>query len=214
MKRYHGNSIAFIDMLFNIVIVIVLLFFITVLFMNPPVKKNDIKAKADIIITMSWPDFNPHDIDVWIKPPEGPAIGYRNKENSYLFLDRDDLGMSNNYIFRDGKKVPVSTRREVISIRGKTPGRYIVNVFFFQAKGEEAYNILPVPVVVEMVEINPKYRILVKKEVVLTRRAEERTAFSFIVQNDLVTDITDNIEEPFILTEQIAGSSIPHNRKQ
>ena len=77
-KQYYGSNISFIDMLFNIIIVFVLLFFVSIMMMNPVSKKSDIESKADLLIVMSWPDFSNHDIDLWVKPPEGPAVFYNH----------------------------------------------------------------------------------------------------------------------------------------
>jgi hypothetical protein len=201
-RQYHGSNISFIDMLFNIIVGFVLLFFIAVLLMNPPVKKADIEAKADIIITMSWPDLSPHDIDLWIKNPTTDPIHYNRRENSYLFLDRDDLGVSNNFIFKDGQQVMLESRREVASFRGKVNGRYVANVVFFIAKSSDGqpdnrYDGTPIPVRVELIQINPVYKILAKKDIVLTKIKEEQTAFSFIIQDGLVIDVDLETEELF-----------------
>lgn len=203
-RAYHGNNISFIDMLFNIIIVFVLLFFIAILLMNPVSKKDDIVAKADLLVTMTWPDHNPHDIDLWIKPPNGSAIGFTHKENSYLFLDRDDLGASNNFTVINGQKASISIRREVMSFRGKEPGRYIVNIQFFLPKEPSGFQLYsydgtPVPVIIELVQINPTYKILAKKEISLTAVKEEKTAFSFIIRDDTVTEIDIVTEEHFIM---------------
>lgn len=211
-RHYHGSNISFIDMLFNIIIVFVLLFFVTVMLMNPQSKKEDIESKADILITMTWPDLNPHDIDLWIKPPNGSAISYNHRENSYVFLDRDDLGISNNFMIKDGEKIVLAPRREVVSFRGKQSGRYVANVHFFLSKTPEGaglipgtYDGTPVPVVVELVQINPVYKILAKKEISLTKVKEERTAFSFIIRDEIVADIEIDIEEPFIQNYAISS---------
>jgi hypothetical protein len=202
-SQYHGNNISFVDMLFNIIIVFALLFFIAVLLMNPPTKKKDIEAKADLIITMTWSDNSPHDIDLWVHPPEGHNIGYTSKENSYIFLDRDDLGVINNYIVKDDTKQLLPTRREVISFRGKQPGRYIVNAQLFAAKDENGealseYNGLAIPIVVELIQINPVYKILSRKELVLSDFKEEKTAFSFIIVGETITQIDTETKQLFI----------------
>lgn len=206
-RKYYGSNMSFIDMLFNIIIVFALIFFAAVLLINDPAKKKDIEAKADIIVTMSWPDQSPHDIDLWIKTPEGLPIGYTHKENSYLFLERDDLGISNNYIIKDGEKIALSPRREVASFRGKVSGRYVVNVQFFMGKTPdgkglptEGYENISIPVQVELIQINPTYKILGKKEIILTIFKEERTAFAFIISDDIITDISTDIEEKFIFS--------------
>ena len=207
-RNYHGSNISFIDMLFNIIIAFVLLFFAAILLINPPAKKKDIEAKADLIITMSWQDLSPHDIDLWVKPPDGHNIGFTSKENSYIFLERDDLGVTNNFVMKDGVKVTLPTRREVISFRGKIPGRYVVNAHFYMAKDNEGasrpevYDGVPVLVIVELIQINPTYKILARKEIKLENVKQEKTAFSFIIRDDLVTSIDTETEEHFILNPQ------------
>jgi cbb3-type cytochrome oxidase subunit 3 len=218
-RQYHGSNISFIDMLFNILLAFVLLFFAVVLFINPPAKKKDIEAKADIIITMSWPDMSPHDIDLWVRPPDGNNIGFTHKENSYLFLERDDLGISNNFVIKDGQKISLSPRREVVTFRGVMPGRYVVNTHFYMAKTTNGisgtFDGVPVPVVVELIQINPSYKILTRKEIILENPKEEKTAFSFIIRDDLVTDIDTETEEHFILnpkgpTDPTSPTGEPH----
>ena len=203
-KNYHGSNISFIDMLFNIIIAFVLMFFFAIINMNPSASKKAPEAKADIIITLSWPDKSPHDIDLWLKTPAGPAIYYGSRENSFISLDRDDRGASNNFIIKDGVKEMIDTRREVISFRGKASGRYVVNAVFYMAKDEtgepmntDVRNIAPVPVTVEMLQINPVYKILAKKVVFLTKTMEEKTAFSFIINGEDIT-IDSETEEKFI----------------
>jgi len=54
----------FYDMLFNMLIAFVFCFIIALLAMNPKaLKTGDIPAKAEYIITVSWPDMNPNDIE-------------------------------------------------------------------------------------------------------------------------------------------------------
>lgn len=208
-SQYYGSNISFIDMLFNIIIVFVLLFFASIMLINEPAKKKDIEARADVIITMTWPDMSLHDMDLWVKVPDGKPIGYNHKENSYVFLERDDLGISNNFVIKDGVKTALAPRREVVSFRGKVPGRYVVNVQFFMAKTEDGkavafYDNTPIPVQVELVQINPSYKILARKEIIMTKTKEERTAFAFVVRDDAIADIELETEETFILDQAMA----------
>lgn len=55
-------------MLFNILIAFVFCFIIAVPAMNPKAKKAGyVPAKAEFIITVSWPDNDPDDIDTWCR---------------------------------------------------------------------------------------------------------------------------------------------------
>lgn len=201
MKRrhnpFHGSSLSFIDLLFNIIILFVLLFFVALMMMNPDSKKKDIESKADLMIVLTWPDNNPHDIDLWLKTPDS-LIGYPNRENSYAHLEQDNLGMTNNFIMRDNERVEIPTRREVITFRGTPNGRFVVNVHFFTANGPEAGNAPSVPVTVELIQINPTYKILAKKDIVLERVKQQKTAFAFVIRENEVTDIDDDLDDPFL----------------
>ena len=206
-NQYHGSSLSFIDMLFNIIILFVLLFFVALLTMNPDSKKKDIESKADLMIVMTWPDNSPHDIDLWLKTPE-TLIGYPHRENSYAHLEQDNLGMANNFIMKDNERIEIPSRREVITFRGTPNGRYVVNINFFAAYGPDAGNAPIVPVTVELIQINPSYRVLVKKDLTLERVKQEKTAFSFVIRENEVTDIDNDLDEPFLGT--YSGASENH----
>ena len=207
--QYHGSSLSFIDMLFNINMLFVLLFFAAILLMNPAAKNKDVEVKSDIMIVMTWPDADPNDIDLWIKAPPNDIIGYPHKENSYLHLERDDTGASSNYIITGDTKVDLGSRREVIMFRGKTDGRFVVNVHFYSAKdktGSVIYDkISPVPVHIELIQINPEYKIVAKKDITLAAVKQEETAFSFLIQEGNITQVNTDISEPFI-SEYSPGS--------
>jgi hypothetical protein len=130
--------------------------------------------------------------------------------NSYMFLERDDLGWSNNFTMLEGKRVEIPTRREVITFRGKEDGRYVVRVQFYMSKdaktgkaGESPPQ--PVPVKVELIRINPKYNILASKEVPMANAKEEKTAFSFIIKDGEIVDIDLTTEQKIISENQVSG---------
>lgn len=167
--------------------------------MNPDSKKKDIESKADLMIVLTWPDNSPHDIDLWLKTPD-TMIGYPHRENSYAHLEQDNLGMTNNFIMRDNERIEIPSRREVITFRGTPNGRYVVNVHFFAAYGPEAGHGPTIPVTVELVQINPAYRVLVKKDLILETVKQEKTAFSFVINNNDIDDIDNDLDEPFLST--------------
>ena len=54
----------FYDMLFNMLIAFVFCFVIAILTFNPQARKaGDVPAKAEFMVTVSWPDNNPNDVD-------------------------------------------------------------------------------------------------------------------------------------------------------
>src|SRR3974390_2324899 len=120
-------------MLFKALQVVAFLFFIALLVINPEAKQGKIDTKADFIITMTWPDNHPDDIDLYAEDPLGNIVWYHEHEAGFMVLDRDDRGGLNNSIPANGRKVANALRQEIVSIRGIVPGEYTVNVNYFLA---------------------------------------------------------------------------------
>src|SRR5204863_6693444 len=166
-------------MLFKALQVVAFLFFIALLAMNPEAKEGKIESKAEFIISMTWPDDHPDDIDLYAEDPLGNIVWYHVREAGFMVVDSDDLGSANNSITVDGRKVSSPVRQETISIRGIVPGEYTVNVHYFLAtKGG------PVPTVVKVEKINPTVEVISYDSVPLTRMGEEKTAVRFRIGAD------------------------------
>jgi hypothetical protein len=57
-------------MLFKALQVVAFLFFLALLVMNPEAKQGKIDTKAEFIVTMTWPDNHPDDIDLYVPAVE------------------------------------------------------------------------------------------------------------------------------------------------
>ena len=161
-------------MLFKGLQVVAFLFFIALLAMNPEAKEGKIESKAEFIITMTWPDDHPDDIDLYVEDPLGNIVWYHVREGGFLVLDRDDRGSANNTLTVDGRKITSPFRQETISIRGIVPGEYVVNVHYFLATRGG-----PVPTVVKVEKINPVVEVVSHDTIMLNRMGEEKTAVRF-----------------------------------
>ena len=120
-KSFNTNTDPFTDLLFNILLGFVFLFFITILFINPITKLGNINMKAEFIITIDWPDNLPDDVDVWVKDPNGEVVSYLKKEAGWLHLDRDDQGIINDTVMIGSREVIYPLNREVVTLRGIIP---------------------------------------------------------------------------------------------
>ena len=169
----------FTDLLFNALLGFTFLFLIAILFLNPPTKSGDIKAKAEIIVTTRWEDNSPDDIDTWVRSPDGATVWFRNPEAGLLHLDRDDRGMTNDVITVDGKAVNNPLNQEVVTIRGTSRGEYVVNLHYYNSETNA-----PVGVDVEVVKVNPVYKVVYFGRTTLPARGAERTAIRFTVSED------------------------------
>ncbi len=179
-KRREGEVDPFYDMLFNILIAFVFCFIIALLAMNPKAKKEgDIPAKAEFIITLSWPDMNPNDIDTYVQDPAGAMAWFRSREAGLMHLDRDDRGLAGDTINVNGKDIVNPLNQEVVTIRGFSPGEYTVNAQYYESKNGD-----PVEVTVSVVKVNPKAEVVYYGTVKLDRKGDERTAVRFSVDAD------------------------------
>jgi hypothetical protein len=175
----------FYDMLFNMLIAFVFCFIIALLAMNPKATKSgDIPAKAEFIITLSWPDRDPNDIDLWVQGPSGQSVWFRNREADLMHLDRDDRGNSNNTIMVNGNKVVNPLRQEVVTIRSIVPGEYVVNANYYDTKDIDSNDPLagqPVEVTLSIIKVNPKAEVIYYGQARLESRGKELTLARFSV---------------------------------
>lgn len=170
----------FYDMLFNMLIAFVFCFIVALLAMNPrALKAGDIPAKAEYIITVSWPDMNPDDLDTWVQDPAGNLVWFRAREGGLMHLDRDDRGLTNDAIVVNGREIVNPLNQEVVTIRGIAPGEYTVNVHYYDSKDGK-----PVEATVSIVKVNPRAEVVYYGTVQLARKGDEATAARFTVLPD------------------------------
>lgn len=180
--QYRGTvagSDPFTDLLFNILLGFILLFFIAVLFLNPADDTGKIDIDAQYVITVTWPDLNPDDIDTYIEDPEGNIIWFRNRSSGLVHLDRDDRGMLNDTLEVSGQTVENPLNQEVAAIRGALPGEYVVNVHYYESETLE-----PVKVAVKVARVNPVYTVAYYGVTELFNKGTEKTAVRFTLRGD------------------------------
>jgi len=178
-KRYKGVTDPFTDLLFNALLGFTFLFLVAIMFMNPEAKSGIIDPKAEYILTITWKDFSPDDIDVWIEDPDGRLLYFRNPEVGLLHLDRDDRGMVNDTIKVAGKEKENPLNQEVVTLRGVIQGEYIVNLHYYASETKK-----PVDVNVNLQKVNPKLKVEYYDTVTLEEEGVEKTAFRFKIDRD------------------------------
>lgn len=166
----------FTDLLFNALLTFTFLFLIALLLMNPTAKSGIINPKAEFMITVSWPDNIPDDIDTWVEGPKGQLIWFKRPQEGLMHLDRDDRGTVNDMQLVDGKEIINPLNQEIVSIRGRPPGEFIVNIHYYRSQTLEA-----VPVTVYLAEVNPTLKVLHYATTTLQGEGEERTAVRFTI---------------------------------
>jgi len=166
--------------------------------MNPPTKKKSIDPKAEYMITMTWPDGDTNDIDLWAKNTHG-AVSFRARDNETMHLDRDDLGQTNDKLVLDGVEVVNPMNTEAIAIRQTIEGEYTISIHWYSTKDD---SLDVVPVEIEVIRINP-YRLMAKRTVIMTIVGQEQTAFKFTMSGMGLAKAFTTEQEEWV-TEQVA----------
>ena len=178
MKRNYHTNMAFLDLLFNTLLCFAALFVLSFILINPSKKENNIKAKADFMITVTWNKDLDDDVDTYVEDPVGNLVAFMRREEGLMHLDRDDLGHRNDTINTPNGPVEYKENREIVTLRGFVPGEYVVNVHMYM-KREKA----PTEIMIVLEKLNP-YMIVMAKNVILTTNGQEDTAFRFVVDSE------------------------------
>ncbi len=178
MHRQRFYTDPFTDLLFNALLGFVFLFMVAILFMNPIAKLGTANLKAEFIITLTWPNNQPDDLDIWVEDPHGEIVSYLQREAGWLHLDRDDRGSLNDTIEINGQKILHPINQEVVTMRGIISGEYVVNVYYYESVTRG-----PVSATVQIDKINPVLETVFFDRVVLESQDVEKTVVRFRVSD-------------------------------
>ncbi len=178
MHRHRFYTDPFTDLLFNALLGFVFLFMVAILFMNPIAKLGTANLKAEFIITLTWPDNQPDDLDIWVEDPHGEIVSYLQREAGWLHLDRDDRGSLNDTIEINGQKLLHPINQEVVTMRGIISGEYVVNVYYYESVTRG-----PVSATLQIDKINPVLETVFFDRVVLEKQDVEKTVVRFRVSD-------------------------------
>lgn len=195
-KIKQNPADPFTDLLFNILIGFMLLFFIAIVFLNPEKKKGKVDLDAEYVISVSWPDNNPDDIDTWVEDPQGNVTWFRNRAAGLVHLDRDDRGMLYDTLLINGKEFANPLNQEITTIRKLVPGEYTVNLHYYASQTQK-----PVVVKVKLSKVNPVYEVLYYADVHMNKKGEERTAVRFTLASDGSLTSTNQLQKKLVKTE-------------
>lgn len=173
ISRNYSCNTSFLDLLFNMLLAFTALFVLAFAMINQNRQTKNVEAKAEYIITVSWPSDFDDDIDTYVEDPEGHLVMFRRREDGLMHLDRDDLGKRNDTVQTPFGPVSYPENREIVSLRGIVQGEYVVNVHAYLKNDPN-----PVPVTVQIDRINP-YGTVALKTVTLFKSGDEKTVVRF-----------------------------------
>jgi hypothetical protein len=174
-----GSFVPFTDILLNVLMGFSIMVFIAFSLIRPEMLTGDVELRAEYIITTTWPDNHPDDIDTYVQDPSGNIVWYRNPEAGLLTLDRDDRGMFRDVIIVNGERVENPINQETVTLRGIVAGEYVVNLYHYVANGID-----PVPITVKIERINPAVEVVFYGTVELDHRGDEETVIRFTLDDE------------------------------
>lgn len=134
--RNYSSNISFLDTFLLTLIGITAILAIVVKLINPIAEQGKIDPVTEFMLTLEWRDNLPPDLDIHVRTPNGDIINFRNKDNGWVVLDRDDLGTSSDLYNVDGVVKQVPKNMEVVNINAVVPGEYVVTVYYYSTGGD------------------------------------------------------------------------------
>jgi len=190
----------FSALLFNSLKAITFMFFIAFAMINKPADEGKVDPKAEMMITVTWPDDNPDDVDTYVEDPAGNIVWYNQREAGLMHLERDDRGMFKDVILLDGKEISNPLNQEIVAIRGLEDGEYIVNVVHYIANGSA-----PLPVQVKVEKLNPTVKVIYYQTLQLKGTGDEQTAVRFTLKGQDVVNVNSTPKSLVELTRSSSG---------
>lgn len=220
MTNKYSSNLAFIDLLFNLILGFVFLFVVSFLMINEPEKKSEIEQKAEYIIVLDWDDESDSDIDLWVETPRG-KVGFMNTQVGSVFLDKDDLGHRNDtYGTSMGSEESnvVHINREIVNIRGFEPGEYIVNAHFYGGRNKDGSmgnkNVADIlTLTVSIYKLNP-YSVVHTAEKKFSRVGQEETFARFTIKPDGTYKDVNTLSKKIVTLHNTVSNEIPSTVRQ
>ena len=182
----------FSALLFNSLKAITFMFFISFAMINKPADEGKVDPKAEMLVTVSWPDNNSDDVDTYVEDPAGNVIWYNQREGGLMHLDRDDRGMFKDVILFNGIEVTNPLNQEIISFRGLEDG-------------DIANGTAPLPVTVTVEKLNPSVKVIFYQTLNLAGTGNEQTAVRFTLKGEDVIDVNNTPKSLVELTRGGGG---------
>jgi hypothetical protein len=174
-----GSFVPFTDILLNVLMGFSIMVFIAFALIRPEALAGDVDLRAEYIITVTWPDNHPDDIDTYVEDPGGNVVWYSNPEAGLLHLDRDDRGNYRDTIVVNGQRIENPLNQEVVTLRGVVAGEYVINIYHYVANG-----VAPVPVSIKVERVNPSVQLVYYGTIEVDHRGDEQTALRFTLDEE------------------------------
>ena len=171
---------------------------VALLSVHPKAESKGVEKKAELLLTATWDTRYDADVDLWHVAPDGRPTFYSARDVGCARYEQDDRGYLDGHVtLADGTQAAVPAFTETITLRCIEPGRHdaAVHLYAYRDKGLSALPTrrgLAVRVHIELIALNPSYRVLDAKDVTLDHVSQSVNALSF----ELARDGTVTLAEP------------------
>tara|TARA_Y100000590_G_scaffold458850_1_gene614487 strand:- start:233 stop:865 length:633 start_codon:yes stop_codon:yes gene_type:complete len=205
LKTGEGQD-AFTDLLFNSLLGFAFMFAIAFMLISDPSDGGKIDSKAEILISVRWPDQHPDDVDAIVESPQGGLVWYHNRDTGLMHLDRDDRGIFADKMNVNGATISNPINQETITIRALQSGEYVVNLLHYQANYDQ-----PLTVDVKVEKLNPEVELVYYGSHELEGIGDEKTAVRFSVDSEKNISDVNQIQKR-LLTKALGRSSLKEQK--
>lgn len=190
-SRKFDFRTAYIDLLIALLMGTVVIFILTTLLIAPITQNSEgIKKNADYVLTLEWPNEIDCDVDLWVRDPLNNIVSYRFPEAGLMYFERDDMGKRRSVYEIDGKEIVIDPdNKEFVTLRGTFKGEYVVNLHLYSCLNRETNlalgqgSLIDVPVILEVIKINPTFSIIKHIEMKMDSVWQEKTAIRFVMDD-------------------------------
>ena len=176
--KYEEQDV-FTDLLFNALLGFAFMFAIAFMLINSSDESGNIDTKAEILISVQWPDEHPDDVDAVVEDPQGGLVWYHNRDSGLMHLDRDDRGNLADNINVSGEVISNPINQETVTVRGLQSGEYVINLLHYKSNFKD-----PLAVTVKVEKLNPTVELIYYGEHFLNGVGDEKTALRFLVDGE------------------------------
>jgi len=205
LKTGEGQD-AFTDLLFNSLLGFAFMFALAFMLISDPSDGGKIDSKAEILISVRWPDQHPDDVDAIVESPQGGLVWYHNRDTGLMHLDRDDRGIFADKMNVNGAMISNPINQETITIRALQSGEYVVNLLHYQANYDQ-----PLTVDVKVEKLNPEVELVYYGSHELEGVGDEKTAVRFSVDSEKNISDVNQIQKR-LLTKALGRSSLKEQK--
>lgn len=172
-RSRYGSSIAFLDFLFNLVLTFVVIAILLLVIMKTETAKPSVENKSDFVVMIEWDNDTADDVDLWVKDPADQVVGFPNKEQPGMHLQRDDVGLLGEQVLNVDNELKGELKNvEIVNITAWQKGTYSVNLHLYKSDKRAGHSTGEITVTIRVMKVNPFYE-LAPVTVKLDRTAHE-----------------------------------------